>query len=66
MQYRVRAVDTLDQVSLYRTSVQVKREDGSGLKVRQGGAWIKTDILVGGVKHEVLVRQGGDWVEAEK
>lgn len=66
VQYRVRAVDKLDQVSSYKTSAQVKREDGSGLKVRQGGAWVKTDIFMGGVKHEVFVRQGGGWVEAEK
>jgi hypothetical protein len=66
VQYRVRAVDKLDQVSSYRTSAQVKREDGSGLKVRQAMAWVKTDIFMGGVKHEVFVRQGGGWVEAEK
>jgi len=66
VQYQVRAVDTFDQVSDWRTSAQVRREDGSGLVILQGGVEVKTDIIIGETKYECWVMKNGQWVETKK
>jgi len=66
VQYQVRAVDTFDQASDWRTSALVQREDGSGLYILQGGMEVKTDIYIGQTKYECWVVKNGQWVETIK
>jgi hypothetical protein len=68
VQYRVRAVDALGAASDWQTSAQIRRDDGSGGKVKQSdGSWAKLDIWANGAKQETYLRTAsGTWVQAEK
>ena len=68
VQYQVRAVDTLGQASAWTPSAQIRRDDGSGGKIKMSdGSWAKLDIIINGVKHEALIKGAdGSWIPAEK